>query len=555
MQKSVPPGDLSSENFTNEEIISLLKSLEKRISKIEDYLNLEVEPVTEPAIITESGNIEYHDKEEELEYKIGQFWLAKAGIIVLVIGITFFLTFPYKNLPSFFPPIFGYIISAAIYGFSIYCIKNYSYICGYLLGGSLTLLFFTTLRLHFFSQSVIINNISPELILLLLVVVFSLIISVGKRSIYLTGLSIAFGYITAIVSDNSYFLFITVILISSLIVFLKIKYNWEYLIHFGIILTYFTHFIWFLNNPLVGKAIQTITSPELNLIFVLLYAAVFASGNILGENKEAEKTPSIISSFMNVIGAYSLMFIITLSMIKEGITIYHLLASILFLIIAVIFWTKTESKYSTFIYAMLGYLALSSAIVFQFSSPNFFIYLCWQSLLVVSTAVWFKSKYIVLANFIIYVIIFIAYLAMEGKISIVSISYGIVALLSARILNWKKDRLSLKTEQMRNAYLVTALFIIPYSLYHAIPEGWVSISWIAVAILYYIMSLILKNKKYRWMALLTLLLTLGYVFIIGITSSDPTYKIVSFVVLGAVMIIVSLLYTKFKKSLKSILKP
>jgi hypothetical protein len=342
---------------------------------------------------------------------------------------------------------------------------------------------------------------------------------------------------------------------SSLIVFLKLKYKWEYLIHLGIILTYFTHFIWFLNNPLIGKTIQTITSPELNLIFVLLYAAVFASGNILGENKEAEKTQSIISSFMNVIGAYSLLFIITLSMLKEGIIIYHLLASILFLIIAVIFWIKTESKYSTFIYAMLGYLALSAAIVFQFSSPNFFIYLCWQSLLVVSTAVWFKSKYIVLANFIIYIIIFIAYLTMEGKINLVSISYGIVALLSARILNWKKDRLSLKTEQMRNAYLVTALFIIPYSLYHAIPEGWVSISWIAVAILYYIMSLILKNKKYRWMALLTLLLTLGYVFIIGITSSDPTYKIVSFVVLGAVMIAVSLLYTKFKKSFKSILKP
>lgn len=552
MQDSFPSKNISSENLGNEEIISLLKNLERRISKIEKYLDLETESKTEIVTKANAVNIEVQNKEEELEYKIGQFWLAKAGIIVLIIGIAFFLTFPYKNLPLFFPPIMGLMISAVIYGFSIYCRKNYSYICGYLLGGSLTLLYFTTLRLHFFSVSEVLNEISVELILLLIVVILSLLISIRKQSIYLSALSITFGYITAIVSDNSYFLFITVLLMSSLIVFLKLKYNWEYLIHFGIILTYFTHLIWFLNNPLVGKTIQTITSPQFNLIFVLLYALVFALGNIIGGEKE--KTPYIISSIMNAIGAYSLLLIITLSMAGESKMIYNLLACVLFLTLAIIYWTKHESKYSTFIYAMLGYLALSVAIIFQFNSPNFFIYLCWQSLLVVSTAVWFRSKFIVLANFIIYVIIFIAYLAMEGKISLVSISYGIVALLSARVLNWKKDRLSLKTEQMRNAYLLTALFIIPYSLYHSIPEGWVSISWISAAILYYMMSLILRNKKYRWMALLTLLLTLGYVFIIGITSSDPTYKIVSFIVLGAVMIIISLLYTKFKNSFKKILK-
>jgi hypothetical protein len=552
MQDSFPSKNISSENLGNEEIISLLKNLERRISKIEKYLDLETESKTEIVTKANAVNIEVQNKEEELEYKIGQFWLAKAGIIVLIIGIAFFLTFPYKNLPLFFPPIMGLMISAVIYGFSIYCRKNYSYICGYLLGGSLTLLYFTTLRLHFFSVSEVLNEISVELILLLIVVILSLLISIRKQSIYLSALSITFGYITAIVSDNSYFLFITVLLMSSLIVFLKLKYNWEYLIHFGIILTYFTHLIWFLNNPLVGKTIQTITSPQFNLIFVLLYALVFALGNIIGGEKE--KTPYIISSIMNAIGAYSLLLIITLSMAGESKMIYNLLACVLFLTLAIIYWTKHESKYSTFIYAMLGYLALSVAIIFQFNSPNFFIYLCWQSLLVVSTAVWFRSKFIVLANFIIYVIIFIAYLAMEGKISLVSISYGIVALLSARVLNWKKDRLSLKTEQMRNAYLLTALFIIPYSIYHSIPEGWVSISWISAAILYYMMSLILRNKKYRWMALLTLLLTLGYVFIIAITSSDPTYKIVSFIVLGAVMIIISLLYTKFKNSFKKILK-
>ena len=195
---------------------------------------------------------------------------------------------------------------------------------------------------------------------------------------------------------------------------------------------------------------------------------------------------------------------------------------------------------------MFGYVALSVAINLQFESPDYFIWLCWQSLLVVSTAVWFRSKYIIVANFLIFLMIFASFLIISGVTSGISLSFGIVALLSARILNWKKDQLELKTEQMRNAYLLSALFIIPYSLYQMFPSGYVSLTWIAVAIIYYMLSIILKSKKYRWMALATYFLTVVYVFILGITSAGIAYKIISFLVLGATLIIVSIVYSRKK---------
>lgn len=326
------------------------------------------------------------------------------------------------------------------------------------------------------------------------------------------------------------------------------------MIFFGIIFSYLTHFVWSINNPLLGNAIQTITAPQINLLFILFYSSIFAYGNLTRREEEPENIYVILVSGINAFLCYGLFSLITLSIKPEYLFFHHLLASIIFLALAFAFWIKERSRYSTFFYAMFGYLALSVAIIAQFSSPLLFIWLCWQSLLVISTAVWFRSKFIIVANFIIYAIIFVAYLAVEGKVDLISISFGIVALLSARVLNWKKDRLELKTEQMRNAYLLSALFIIPYALYFAMPESLISVSWIVVAIVYYILSLILKNKKYRWMALLTLLLTVGYVFIIGITNSDPTYKIVSFIALGTVLIVVSLTYTKLRKSLKNILK-
>jgi uncharacterized membrane protein len=164
---------------------------------------------------------------------------------------------------------------------------------------------------------------------------------------------------------------------------------------------------------------------------------------------------------------------------------------------------------------------------------------------VITTAVWFRSKFIVLANFIIFSIIFISYLILEGSVDLVSLSFGIVALVSARLLNWKKEKLELKTELMRNLYLTAAFIMFPYALYHAVPAGYVGLSWVGVAGLYYLLSIILKNKKYRWMALLTFILTALYLLLIGTINYDPVFRLISFIVLGSALIIVSLLYTKF----------
>jgi hypothetical protein len=193
---------------------------------------------------------------------------------------------------------------------------------------------------------------------------------------------------------------------------------------------------------------------------------------------------------------------------------------------------------------MLGYMALSVAIIAQFGAPERFIWLSLQSILVVSTAVWFRSRFIVVANFIIYLLLFFAFLLAAKEISVISICFGIVALLSARILNSQRDRLELKTEYMRNAYLATAFFMIPYALYHTVPSGFVSLSWLAVALFYYLMARTLNSRKYRWMALLTLAITVPYALLVDLTGLDPTYRIISFIILGTVLLIVSVAYSK-----------
>ncbi len=483
---------------------------------------------------------------ENMEFRIGQFWFAKAGIVVLAIGILFLLTFPYQNLPPYLPSMMGYILVGIIFIISYLGQKSFALISRYLLGGGLLLLYFSTLRLHYFSEVAIIQNKTVLIFLLLFTVGFSYYVAIGRKSVYFASLAASLGYITAIVSEHSYALFMLLTLLSAPIVFLKRKFNWKELLIYGIICTYFVHFLWFINNPFLGHTPRLMASPESNLLFILLYMSIFALENLLSPRENGEDGYAIVNTFLNSGGGFSLFLLVTVTQFPHHLFYLHLTASFLLLAFSIFFWIREKSKYSTFIYAILGYTTLSVAIIAQFKVPGAFIWLCWQSLLVISTALWFRSKIIVLANIIIFLIIFLGYLSLAKNIGMESLGFGIVALLSGRIMNWKKHRLELKTEFMRNSYLTTAFFMIPYSLYHIVPSGYLGLSWVAVALFYYLISITLKNKKYRWMALLTLLLTVFYILIIGIARLDPVYRIISFMVLGVVLLITSIIYTRMK---------
>jgi len=537
---------ISSNQLGLEDLYKYIKRLEERITRIEALLNQKVPEIKDDREPSPPAAKTVSEQSEVMEFQIGQFWFARVGIVVLAIGVIFLLTFPYQHLPPVFPSLIGYALVGGLFALSYLWRKSFLFLSRYLLGGGIVLLYFATLRLYFFSVQPAVAHKPFVLFLLLLVVAVSLTIAVRRKSVYLSGIGLTMGYITAIVGGQAYFLFGVTTLISALAVYFKLKYRWNGLLFLGIIFTYFTYFIWFINNPFLGNKLQIVSSPQINILFLLLYAVIFSFANLLRDRDVPEDSVVISSTFLNCLGCYSLYLVQTIISYPSHLFLFHILASVVFLTLSVVFWLYEKSKYSTFYFAILGYVALSIAIVVQFPRPDYFFWLCWQSLLVITTAIWFRSKIIVLANFIIYLLIFIAYLVLAGEVTAISLSFGGVALLSARIMNWQKHRLNLKTEFMRNAYLTTAFVIFPYALYHSVPDAYVSLSWVGIAIFYYLISLILKNKKYRWMALLTLLLTVGYVFIIGIARLEAVYRIISFLVLGVVLLIISLIYSRLK---------
>lgn len=531
------------ENPSSEHILEYLRTLENRIARIESRLELESPKVPEP----ESVPTIAAENDEELELQLGQNWFAKAGIVGLALGIAFLLTLPYTDLPSYLPSLLGYVLVGGILFLSHFWKESFQQVSRYLLGGGLLLLYFTTLRLFYFSPAPALSNKTVELVLLLIVVFGNLAVAIRRQSIYLAGFNLTLGFLTALIGGQPLFVFAVLTLLSATISYLTWRFQSNALLAFGMVLTYLTHFIWSANNPFFGNDLQFGLAPQSHLGFILIYAAIFAATLTSRKDITQESAGVILNSALNAFVGFGIFSLSTLVSPNINVVAWQAGASVLFLGLAIIFWIREKSVFSTFAYAMIGYAALSAAIVARFPMPDFFIWLCWQSLLVVSTAVWFRSRFIVVANFIIYLIIFVAYLSFSTMVNSVSVNFGIVALLSARVLNWQRDKLALRTELMRNAYLASALLFLPYALYNSVPPHLVSVSWLILAALYYVASRVLKSRKYRWMALLTMSLTIVYVFVIDLTTVDPVVRIISFLAVGSALLGISMIYSRKKE--------
>ncbi len=539
--------DDESKGLSLQQVSRTLSNLESRIKRIERELNIEpaeAEVETPVEALTDSAK----SSGENLEIKIGLYWFAKVGIVTLLIGVVLLLLQPYKTLPPSFAPVLGCILAGGSLLISRFLKKTFPLLSGYLLGSALALLFFSTLRLHYFTRQPSLSPGIVETLLLLMVAIVSMIVSVRRKSVYLASISLSMLLIVALLTEHPYSFFTITLIAAVLTCCFTIMYRWESFLIYGVSAIYLTNLIWLLNNPLVGNQLTFRPVPYYATLLILLWPILFSVGTFFRPSKEREQLVVIINTLLNLCLGYGLFLLVTVSEFQNLLTASSLAASVVFMALAIAFWLKERSRYQTFFYAMTGYAALSIAIVAGFTQPGFFILLCWQSLLVVSTAIWFRSKFIVVTNFVIYSLIFLAYLLLARAIGIASLSFGVVALLSARILNWQQKRLELQTDKMRIAYLVAAFFIFPFALYHSVPKNYVSLSWLAVALVYYVISLVLKNMKYRWMALLTFLMTALYLIIVGITKLEPTFRILSFLALGFVLLVISFIYarTRFK---------
>ena len=517
-----------------------LKAVEARLGIVHEQQVVPVSPVAS-AEVTEAAA---REQREALEFEVGQNWFALIGIVVLAIGMAFLLSLPFAGLPAVLPSVAGYAVCGLILLLARLATRSFESIARYLRGAGMLLLFFATLRLFYFGETPALET--ESLIgrgIFLVVLALNLALAWKRDSQPLFCIALLTGFATAVAVDSTAFLLGLVTVLAILAVYARVNRQWRNLAPLGFVLSMLTYAVWAVGNPVVGNEAAIQRESQLAVYFIPLWMAIYSLGTLLRRNLEKEHTNVQVTGLLVCGMGFGVFFLHNLIAFDTTFILSHLVASAVLLGLAVAFWKREESWFSTFIYAMTGYMALSFALMKAFPVPDVFVALSLQSLVVIATAIYFRSPFIIVTNCLIFVGIIVGYVVVAEAEQGMSIGFGVVALVSARVLNWQRERLSLKTDLMRNAYLAIAFVVFPYALYYLVPEAFVAVSWVGVALFYYGMNLFMRNRKYRWMGHMTLILTALYVLVIGTSRLESHYRIITFFVLGTIMLVVSLAFT------------
>ncbi len=540
------------------DILKYLEALDSRIARIEKYLGLrpdfEAGPaarVSQPARAPVAAG---ETAESSFEFRIGTFGLTWVGGMALLLGILFLVSYTYGHGQALLSALLGYGIAFLLLAATRKWEQSYPHFSFMLRVIAYLLLFYVTLRLHFFTQQPLVGSWALAILLLLVLVGAQLFRAYRHPSEFFAFLALLQGMATALLCDSPPYCFALLLVFAGLATYFFIRRNWMRLYLGVIFLTYFAHLIWLLNNPVLGHPIRAASEPHNSLVFLFAYEFIFSLPLSWYKTSVANENAMIAGTILNGSGFVVLSLLATLTFYQQNYPLIYLIIGVFFMSLAIFQFITSQHPFVPALNACFGFMALTVAIYGYSKIPDAYFWLALQSLLVVSMALWFRSKIIVVLNTFIFVCILLAYHLTGSTFHLANFSFALVALGTARVLNWKKDRLTLKTDHLRNLYLVVAFFMVLYSLYKAVPGQWVTLSWTGAAIVYFLVSLLLHNIKYRWMAILTMLVTALYLVVIDLSRLEAIYRIIAFLFLGLIALIVSVFYNKIRQQVQKIQK-
>jgi len=535
-------------NSGYQELAEKLFALEQRVAQLESGKKSFYVPSKEEDDLEISFKIRRSD-DIGYESSIGEYGLAWIGNVVLFLGITFFVEYLQISGFNLISPLFGFAAVAGIFGLAYYFRDSNPYMARIFNLNGYLLVYYVTLKLHFFTANPLIASKALGLILLLVVTGILMFLSIHKKYTILAGLSFILIAVTAVLSDSTHVMLPLTTLLSIVGIVFLYKFGWIRLVFLSIFLVYFINLLWLFNNPFMDHQIQMISSHQSGVIYLFLEAAIFSLIALMPARDESYSSTGIVGAIVFYgIGFAFLMALFVLSFFPNNYILPTSIISLYCIAYSIVLKVHSNWKIAKALHAIFGFVALTVTIYGIYHFPQAYFFLAIQSLLVVSMAIWFRSKFIVIMNSLMYITLLIIYLSTSVPGDAMNISFSFVALATARILNWKKERLTIRTELIRNFYLVTAFPMVLYTLHHLVPSQFITLSWALAAVSYFALSFILNNVKYRYMALGTMIAATIFLFLVDLARIELVYRVIALLSLAIISIGISFYYNKRLKN-------
>ena len=483
-----------------------------------------------------------------LETNIAEYGMAWLGNIVLFLGIVFLTQFITTKGFPIVSTLIGVAAFAGILLFSRTMRKSFVYLSFMLSIFGFILLFYTIFRLHFYTSPQVIANKFVILALLFGVIAYTFYESVKRKSEGYAFLTLLLTLTLAVFSDMTYVMLTLVAVSSVSAMYLFNRFGWSKVLFFSIILNYLLFFNWLINNPLLGHDFKAVTFHQYCYIYLAFLGAIYSLVVLFKKSDLFADNVVLITVLLNGFGFSFILGLLVLLFFPTNYILIFVSIAVFCVAFSILLKYRSPWKYSPALYALYGFMAISVALYGIFNFPKAYLFLSLQSLLVVSIALWYRSRIIVVMNLFLFITILLGYMAQPVTLIYTNFAFPVVAFFSARIIRLQKERLMIETELMRNTYLVLIFLTMLYAVYKAVPAQYVTLSWTLTAVVYLVLSITLKNVKYRYMMFANIMATAFYLFAVDLAKIDAIFRIIAFLFLAIITIGISIYYVnKIKK--------
>jgi len=564
------------------ELKSNIKSLQEKSVLLETKINkLSGE---EPEIVAESKEtlplekvvdkkVAQVSQSEGFEQVFGKYWLNRIGVVLFVIGIGLFISYTFQYLNAFAKIGIGYVFSAAffVWGNHLEKSKKYAKIAWGILGGAWGLLYLSTYAMHYIEATAIISSSAIGLVLLAIVSIAAVYHNLKYKSWIVTAITFILAFITVGLGGMNYSTIVYFSFLVGSIAYLSYRMRWHAFLILGIAGSYLAHLFWsspnLLLNTIYAPKSAGIEVYQFQIIFSILAIswAIYSLVFLLMKQKNEEEGKLLVTSQLLNAGLFTSMGFTQIAQVKSKLSFVWDERSWLLIILAGMYFLfsflfkKLKNPKMIVVNVAIAYTLIAMAIFLRVPKISVAFYWILEMAILFVLGIYYKEKiYRVLAGIMSIVVMLrlffvdlysdAIYWIVQHNILIFSFAalcfyvFGIIA-----DKNRFGKRLTKSEQGLYSLFFPIFGTVLLVSLFgNEISAQWLSLSWTLLGTSLLALGFFLSNRVLRLNALCVLSLAALRVVFIDMSGINTIYKIFAFTVLGALLLGVSMIYSKYK---------
>jgi uncharacterized membrane protein len=521
-------------------------SLEARLAKLEaSGVRAEAPPppkaVTAPAPAPARRDLEAH---------LGTYWLSRVGIVALIIGIAYLITYRFGELGMLARVVAGYVLSAGLGAFGLWLARRHELFGRIVFGGGLALAYFVTYALHFLPSVRVIESQALALVLLALLVTGIVVIAHRMQSETVAGIALFLGLHTGMLSEITTFTLLSTSLLAAGALFFLVKNRWVIVPLSSLVAVYSTHVVWALRADGVAPGAPTRERLLLSLGFLVLYFVLFSVA-LLARPRELSVRACLAFALLNWVGLALLGGYEVARWSEDGLFTFFVLLALAQGGCAAV--ARGRHAPGALFHAYLSLTAITFALAMPARHGDSRLVVSW-AVTGLATGLAGRAADSPVLRWVAGVILFAAlgawYVIPSGPTVLLAVVFLCFVLVErAGAVPWPgaKRPEAHPGDSLLQAALAAGAGLALVGLVGAwMPEGLVTLGWGVAAFGLFALGFGVRERWYRLAALAVLGLALLRLLFVDLAGLPADQRILTFILLGVMLLVISYTYTRLR---------